>query len=100
MVKSRVFFGDGHPTFNRNPYNGYMKPYYWVDLDPDTYEYWDIYYTNWLAGFLNHQQSHHQKRNGLLLNADKKHLLLPMAHTIHGSGMIYPTFGISCYNYI
>ena len=24
--------GDGHPTFNRNPYNGYIKPYYWVDF--------------------------------------------------------------------
>ena len=39
----------GHPTFNRNPYNGYIKPYYCVDdhpllygnngsLDPPTYE--------------------------------------------------------------
>ena len=48
MVKSR-YTGDGHPTFNRNPYNGYMNPYYWVDdhpllygnngsLDPGTYE--------------------------------------------------------------
>ena len=30
MVKSR-FIGDGHLTFNRNPYNGYINPYYWVD---------------------------------------------------------------------
>ena len=30
MVKSR-YIGDGHPTFNRNPYNGYINPYYWVD---------------------------------------------------------------------
>ena len=30
MVKSR-HIGDGHPTFNRNPYNGYISPYYWVD---------------------------------------------------------------------
>ena len=30
MVKSR-YIGDGHPTFNRNPYNWYIKPYYWVD---------------------------------------------------------------------
>ena len=49
MVKSR-YIGDGHPTFNRNPYNyGYINPYYWVDdhpllygnngsLDPGTYE--------------------------------------------------------------
>ena len=29
--KSR-FFGDGHPTFNRNPFNGYINPYYWVDF--------------------------------------------------------------------
>ena len=47
MVKSR-YIGDGHPTFNRNPYNGYINPYYWVDdhpllygnngsLDPSTY---------------------------------------------------------------
>ena len=48
MVKSR-YIGDGHPTFNRNPYNGYINPYYWVDdhpllygnngsLDPGTHE--------------------------------------------------------------
>ena len=47
MVKSR-YIGDGHPTFIRNPYNGYINPYYWVDdhpllygnngsLDPGTY---------------------------------------------------------------
>ncbi len=47
MVKSR-YIGDGHPTFNRNPYNWYIKPYYLVDdhpllygnigsLDPSTY---------------------------------------------------------------
>ncbi len=31
MVKRR-YIGDGHPTFNRNPYyNWYIKPYYWVD---------------------------------------------------------------------
>ena len=47
MVKSR-YIGDGHPTFNKNPYNGYINPYYWVDdhpllyrnngsLDPGTY---------------------------------------------------------------
>ena len=29
-VKSR-YIGDGHHTFNRNPYNRYMNPYYWVD---------------------------------------------------------------------
>ena len=49
MVKS-PYIGDGHPTFNRNPYNGYINPYYWVDdrpllygnngsLDPGTYKY-------------------------------------------------------------
>ena len=49
MVKSR-YMGDGHPTSNRNPYNGYINPYYWVDdhplsygnngsLDPSTYMY-------------------------------------------------------------
>ena len=26
MVKSR-YIADGHPTFNRNPYNGYINPY-------------------------------------------------------------------------
>ena len=47
MVKS-LYIGDGHPTFNRNPYDGYINPYYWVDdhpllygnngsLDPGTY---------------------------------------------------------------
>ena len=50
MVKSR-YIGDGHPTFNRNPYNGYINPYYWVDdhpllygnngtLDPGTHDEW------------------------------------------------------------
>ena len=49
MVKSR-YIADGHPTFNRNPYNGYINLYYWVDdhpllygnngsLDPGTYQY-------------------------------------------------------------
>ena len=49
MVKSR-YIGDGHPTFNRNPYNWYIKPYYWVDdhpllygnngsLDPSSHQY-------------------------------------------------------------
>ena len=45
------FVGDGkNPTFNRNPYNGYINPYYWVDdhpllygnngsLDPGTHEF-------------------------------------------------------------
>ena len=28
---SSIEVGDGHPTFNRNPYNGYINPYYWVD---------------------------------------------------------------------
>ena len=36
MVKSR-YTGDGHPTFNRNPYNGYINPYYWVDDHPLLY---------------------------------------------------------------
>ena len=26
--------GIGHPTLNRNPYNGYVNPYYWVDDNP------------------------------------------------------------------
>ena len=25
------YVGGGHLTFNRNPYNGYINPYYWVD---------------------------------------------------------------------
>ena len=48
MVKSR-YIGDGHRTFNRYPYNGYINPCYWVDdhpllygnngsLDPGTYK--------------------------------------------------------------
>ena len=36
MVKSR-YIGDGHPTFNRNPYNGHINPYYWVDDHPLLY---------------------------------------------------------------
>ena len=31
------FWGDGHTTFNRNPYNGYINPYYWVDDHPLLY---------------------------------------------------------------
>ena len=51
MVKSR-YIGDGRPpTFNRNPYNGYINPYYCVEfpspittgnngtLDPGTCEF-------------------------------------------------------------
>ena len=29
----------GHPTFNRNPYSGYINPYYWVDDHPLLYIY-------------------------------------------------------------
>ena len=36
MVKRR-YIGDGHPTLNRNPYNGYINPYYWVDDHPLLY---------------------------------------------------------------
>ena len=36
MVKSR-YIGDGHQTFNRNPYNGYINPYYKVDDHPLLY---------------------------------------------------------------
>ena len=36
MVKSR-YIGDGHPTLNRNPYNGYINPYYRVDDHPLLY---------------------------------------------------------------
>ncbi len=32
-----TIIGDGHPTFNRNPYNGYINPYYWVDDHPLLY---------------------------------------------------------------
>ncbi len=38
LVKSR-YIGDGHPTFNRNPYDGYINPYYWVDDHPLLYGY-------------------------------------------------------------
>ena len=56
MVKSR-YIGDGHPTFNRNPYNWYINypiiglmtiPYYmemsWELIDPGTY--------NWVGNFI------------------------------------------------
>ena len=36
MVKSR-YIGDGHPTFNRNLYNRYINPYYWIDDHPLLY---------------------------------------------------------------
>ena len=62
MVKSR-YIGDGHPTFNRNPYNGYINPYYWVDdhpllygnngsLDPGTFDIIRTCCDYNLAGFL------------------------------------------------
>ena len=35
--RSTPCIGDGHPTFNRNPYNGYINPYYWVDDHPLLY---------------------------------------------------------------
>ena len=31
------YIGYGHPTFNRNPYNEYINPYYWVDDHPLLY---------------------------------------------------------------
>ena len=31
------YIGDGHLTFNRNPYNGYINPYYKVDDHPLLY---------------------------------------------------------------
>ena len=48
MVKSRNIGDKLIPPFNRNPYNGYINPYYWADdhpllygnngsLDPGTY---------------------------------------------------------------
>ena len=57
MVKSRYIW-DGHPTFNRNPYNWYIKPYYWVDdhpllygnngsLDPSTSDAWNSGRLRW-----------------------------------------------------
>ena len=37
-VKKTPCIGDGKsPTFNRNPYNGYINPYYWVDDHPLLY---------------------------------------------------------------
>ena len=35
--QARPYIGDGHPTFNRNPYTGYINPYYWVDDHPLLY---------------------------------------------------------------
>ena len=86
MVKSR-YIGDGHPTFNRNPYNGYINPYYWVDdhpllygnngiLDPGTYTdmraswyggnftpFWNMTCQRWTATnwtlFINQYLQHH-----------------------------------------
>ena len=37
MVKSRVFLGMVIPPLIGNPYNGYIKPYYWVDDHPLLY---------------------------------------------------------------
>ena len=65
MVKSR-YIRDGHPTFNRNPYNGCITPYYWVDdhpllygnngsLDPGTYKtFWNhqVGLSSWLVSRL------------------------------------------------
>ena len=57
-VKSR-YIGDGHHTFNRNPYNRYINPYYWVDdhplldgnngsLDPGTF----VFFSDFLDCFV------------------------------------------------
>ena len=35
--RSTPYVGDGHLTFNRNRYNGYINPYYWVDDHPLLY---------------------------------------------------------------
>ena len=35
--KSRFFWDGRPPTFNRNHYNGYINPYYWVDDHPLLY---------------------------------------------------------------
>ncbi len=71
--KSLYILGMGRPpTFNRNPYNGYINPYYWVDdhplvygkngsLDPGTFdtdrcidpEPWSS--TSWVAFHKNHR---------------------------------------------
>ena len=40
--KSR-FVGDDHPTLSRNPYNGYINPYYWVDDHPLLLEFRELY---------------------------------------------------------
>ena len=37
MVKSRCFLGMVIQPFNRNPYTGYINPYYWVDDHPLLY---------------------------------------------------------------
>ena len=33
----KSLYWGGHHTFNRNPYNGYINPYYWVDDHPLLY---------------------------------------------------------------
>ena len=59
-IHSLYWGWSGHPTFNRNPYNGYINPYYWVDdhpllygnngsLDPSTHVGWlEGFTTQWL----------------------------------------------------
>ena len=37
MCRLTPYVGDGHLTFNRNLYNGYINPYYWVDDHPLLY---------------------------------------------------------------
>ncbi len=65
MVKSR-YIGDGHPTFNRNPYNGYINPYYWVDdhpllygntgsLDPNTYILKELSFQTTIRMYIEHR---------------------------------------------
>ncbi len=36
-VPKKQDIGHGHPTFNRNPHNGYINSYYWVDDHPLLY---------------------------------------------------------------
>ena len=44
---------NGHPTFNRNPYNGYINPYYWVDDHPL------LYGNHWSLDPGTHKKNHH-----------------------------------------
>ena len=78
-VKSR-YIGDGHHTFNRNPYNRYKNPYYWVDFPiPTIGKQWELIDPGTNGGFFHGDESdgticknHHLKQIQVNFDLPKK----------------------------